>query len=173
MKKHHAVGEPLVPHNKATLDETWKGDKSPSVAANCCGCMWFFSANLSQIRIRNRPFDAWLRQFQVSGAHAKSIAPGAPTLFAQGRRLPDYQCQRMVHEGRAIVRRHRCVSGVRVPGKVVDNPWGRSLRPKCLRPANSRHRPDTEAASGADLKGFGRWSSVCSALVCWALIAAE
>ena len=22
-------------------------------------------------------------------------------------------------------------------------------------------------------KGFGRWSSVCSALVCWALIAAE
>ena len=97
----------------------------------------------------------------------------APTLFAQGRRLQNYQCQRMVHEGRAIVRRHLCVSGVRVPGKVVDNPWGRSLRPKCLRPANSRHRPDTEAASGADLKGFGRWSSVCSALVCWALIAAE
>jgi hypothetical protein len=22
-------------------------------------------------------------------------------------------------------------------------------------------------------KGFGRWSSVCSAIVCWALIAAE
>jgi hypothetical protein len=22
-------------------------------------------------------------------------------------------------------------------------------------------------------KGFGRWSSICSAIVCWALIAAE
>ena len=79
----------------------------------------------------------------------KKYRARAPTLFAQGRRLQNYQCQRMVHEGRAIVRRHLCVSGVRVPGKVVDNPWGRSLRPKCLRPANSRHRPDTEAASGA------------------------
>ena len=78
MKKHHAVAEQLVPHNKASLDETWKGDKSPSVAANCCGCMWFFSANLSPIRMRNRPFDPWLRQFQISGAYAKSIAPGPP-----------------------------------------------------------------------------------------------
>ena len=171
MKKHHAVGEPLVPHNKATLDETWKGDKSPSVAANCCGCMWFFSANLSQIRIRNRPFDAWLRQFQVSGAHAKSIAPGAPTLFAQGRRLQDYQCQRMVHEGRAIVRRHLCVSGVRVPGKVIRG------ADRCVRNVSD---PQI-LATGLTLKqqaaliyrGFGRWSSVCSVLVCWALIAAE
>ena len=28
-------------------------------------------------------------------------------------------------------------------------------------------------AGGEIYKGFGRWSSVCSAIVCWALIAAE
>ena len=31
-----------------------------------------------------------------------------------------------------------------------------------------------QAALAAQIyKGFGRWSSVCSAIVCWALIAAE
>jgi len=31
-----------------------------------------------------------------------------------------------------------------------------------------------QAAIAAQIyKGFGRWSSVCSAIVCWALIAAE
>lgn len=29
------------------------------------------------------------------------------------------------------------------------------------------------ALAGQIYKGFGRWSSVCSAIVCWALIAAE
>jgi hypothetical protein len=34
--------------------------------------------------------------------------------------------------------------------------------------------PKEQAALAASIyKGFGRWSSVCSALVCWALIAAE
>ena len=168
MKKHHAVGEPLVPHNKATLDETWKGDKSPSVAANCCGCMWFFSANLSQIqiRMRNRPFDAWLRQFQISGAMQKASRQ-RPTLFAQGRRLQNYQCQRMVHEGRAIVRRHLCVSGVRVPGKVIRGA-DRCVRnvsdPQIL--ATGLTLKQLAALAALIYKGFGRWSSVCSALVC-------
>jgi hypothetical protein len=34
--------------------------------------------------------------------------------------------------------------------------------------------PTQQAALAAQIyKGFGRWSSVCSAIVCWALIAAE
>ncbi len=34
--------------------------------------------------------------------------------------------------------------------------------------------PKQQAALAAQIyKGFGRWSSVCSAIVCWALIAAE
>jgi hypothetical protein len=32
---------------------------------------------------------------------------------------------------------------------------------------------DQAAVAAQIYKGFGRWSSVCSAIVCWALIAAE
>jgi hypothetical protein len=32
---------------------------------------------------------------------------------------------------------------------------------------------DQANAAATIYKGFGRWSSVCSAIVCWALIAAE
>ena len=35
-------------------------------------------------------------------------------------------------------------------------------------------RPPQQAKVAAQIyKGYGRWSTVCSAIVCWALIAAE
>lgn len=41
------------------------------------------------------------------------------------------------------------------------------------RPAPEGTLKEQAALAAQIYKGFGRWSSICSAIVCWALIAAE
>ena len=45
---------------------------------------------------------------------------------------------------------------------------------QCVRPSDQGRRLARHKRSGSQIyKGFGRWSSVCSAIVCWAMTAAE
>ncbi len=116
------------------------------------------------IRGRRRSFASPRKRARILGRHDRFLR-----LRHLGRPLSSFK-------GLAMSRRWAMRCSAWSCSEMASTGAALARDPQRLRSADQGRRPDAQAAGGDRgqiYKGFGRWSSVCSAITCWASIAAE